>query len=36
MGSDLGFFFSFVVQGLELRAFTLSHSSSPFFVKGLF
>jgi hypothetical protein len=28
------FFFSFAVLGLELRAFTLSHSISPIFVKG--
>jgi hypothetical protein len=28
----LSFFFS--VLGLELRAFTLSHSTSPIFVKG--
>jgi hypothetical protein len=28
------FFFFFVVLGLELRAFTLSHSTSPIFVKG--
>jgi hypothetical protein len=27
-----GFFFS--VLGLELRGFTLSHSTSPIFVKG--
>jgi hypothetical protein len=26
--------FFFVVLGLELRAYTLSHSTSPFFVKG--
>jgi hypothetical protein len=26
----------FVVLGLELRAFTLSHSTSPIFVKGFF
>jgi hypothetical protein len=25
-----------VVLGLELRAFTLSHSTSPIFVKGFF
>jgi hypothetical protein len=25
-----------VVLGLELRAFTLSHSTSPVFVKGVF
>jgi hypothetical protein len=28
------FFFFFAVLGLELRAFTLSHSTSPIFVKG--
>jgi hypothetical protein len=26
--------FFFLVLGLELRAFTLSHSTSPIFVKG--
>jgi hypothetical protein len=30
-----GFFF-FAVLGVELRAFTLSHSTSPFFVKVFF
>jgi hypothetical protein len=30
------FFFSFEVLGLELRAFTLSHSISPIFVKDFF
>jgi hypothetical protein len=30
------FFFSLVVLGLELRAFTLSHSTSPIFVMGFF
>jgi hypothetical protein len=25
-----------VVLGFELRAYTLSHSTSPFFVKGFF
>jgi hypothetical protein len=29
----LGFFFP--VLGLELRAFTVSHSTSPIFVKGV-
>jgi hypothetical protein len=28
------FSFFLVVLGLELRAFTLSHSTSPIFVKG--
>jgi hypothetical protein len=28
--------FFFVVLGFELRAYTLSHSISPFFVKGFF
>jgi hypothetical protein len=28
------FFFFLAVLGLELRAFTLSHSTSPIFVKG--
>jgi hypothetical protein len=32
--SSSSFFFFFVVLGLELRAFTLSHSTSPIFVKG--
>jgi hypothetical protein len=27
-------FFFFVVLGLELRAYTLSHSTSPFLEKG--
>jgi hypothetical protein len=27
--------FFFLVLGLELRAYTLSHSTSPIFVKGL-
>jgi hypothetical protein len=27
--------FCFAILGLELRAFTLSHSTSPIFVKGL-
>jgi hypothetical protein len=30
------FFFFLVVLGLELRAYTLSHSTSPFFLKGIF
>jgi hypothetical protein len=30
------FLFFFVVLGLELRAYTLSHSTSPFFVMGVF
>jgi hypothetical protein len=30
------FFFFFAVPGLELRAYTLSHSTSPFFVIGVF
>jgi hypothetical protein len=30
------FFFFFVVLGFELRAHTLSHSTSPFFVMGFF
>jgi hypothetical protein len=30
------FFFFNLVLGLEFRAFTLSHSASPFFVKGIF
>jgi hypothetical protein len=28
--------FFFEILGFELRAFTLSHSTSPFFVKGFF
>jgi hypothetical protein len=31
-----GFFFSFVVLGFELRAYTLSHSTSPFLGWGFF
>jgi hypothetical protein len=35
LGEKSFFFFSFfAVLGLELRAFTLSHSTSPIFVKG--
>jgi hypothetical protein len=30
------FFFFFSVLGLELRAYTLSHSTSLFFVKGFY
>jgi hypothetical protein len=30
----LYFFFFFAVLGLELRAYTLSHSSSPLFLEG--
>jgi hypothetical protein len=30
------FFFFFVVLGFEPRTYTLSHSTSPFFVKGFF
>jgi hypothetical protein len=30
------FFLCVLVLGLELRAFTLSHSTNPFFVKGFF
>jgi hypothetical protein len=30
-----GFLFFFAVLGLELRAFTSSHSTSPVFVKGV-
>jgi hypothetical protein len=30
------FFFFFAVLGFELRTYTLSHSTSPFFVKGRF
>jgi hypothetical protein len=33
--SDL-FFFFFSVLGLELRAYTLSHSTSPFFTMNFF
>jgi hypothetical protein len=29
-------FFFFAVLGLQLRAYTLSHSTSPFFVMGVF
>jgi hypothetical protein len=30
------FFFFFAVLGFKLRAYTLSHSTSPFFVKVFF
>jgi hypothetical protein len=30
------FFFFFAILGFELRAYTLSHSTSPFFVMGFF
>jgi hypothetical protein len=30
----MGLFFFFSVLGLELKAFTLSHSTSPIFMKG--
>jgi hypothetical protein len=30
------FFFFFAVLRFELRAYTLSHSTSPFLVKGVF
>jgi hypothetical protein len=30
------FFFFFSVLGFELRAYTLSHFTSPIFVKGFF
>jgi hypothetical protein len=30
------FFFFLTVLGLELRVFTLSHSTSPFFVMGFY
>jgi hypothetical protein len=30
------FVFCFAVLGLELRAYTLSHSTSPFFTVGFF
>jgi hypothetical protein len=29
-------FYHFLVLGFELRAYTLSHSTSPFFVMGFF
>jgi hypothetical protein len=32
----LSFFFFLVVLGFELRAYTLSHSTCPFFVMGFF
>jgi hypothetical protein len=35
VGAFLSFFlFFFVFLGLELRAYTLSHSANPFFVMG--
>jgi hypothetical protein len=33
---SVNFFLILVVLGLELRAFTLSHSTSPFLVMGVF
>jgi hypothetical protein len=33
---DLHTFFFFCITGFELRAYTLSHSTSPFFVMGFF
>jgi hypothetical protein len=33
---NISFFPSFSVLGFELRAYTLSHSTSPFFVMGFF
>jgi hypothetical protein len=33
---NVGLFFFFVVLGFELRAYTLSHSTSPTFVMGFF
>jgi hypothetical protein len=32
----LFYFIFFAVLGLELRAYTLSHSTSPFLMKGFF
>jgi hypothetical protein len=34
--NELLFFFFFVILGFELRAFTLSHYTSPIFVMGFF
>jgi hypothetical protein len=34
LGFELRNFFLFVVLGLELKAYTSSHSTSPFFVMG--
>jgi hypothetical protein len=36
LGIIYSFFFFFPVLGLKLRAYTLSHSTSPFFCDGLF
>jgi hypothetical protein len=33
---NIKIFFFFSVLGLELKAFTLSHSTSPIFVMGFF
>jgi hypothetical protein len=35
-GLQKGFFFLFLVPGLEIWAFTLSHSTSPIFCDGCF
>jgi hypothetical protein len=32
----LYFFFLLLVSGFELRVYTMSHSTSPFFVMGFF
>jgi hypothetical protein len=34
--SFFSFFFFFAILGFELRAYTLSHSTSPFLVMGFF
>jgi hypothetical protein len=36
MDAFLFFFFIFAVLAFELRAYTLSHSTSPIFVMGFF
>jgi hypothetical protein len=33
---SINLFFFFVVLGFKFRAYTLSHSTSPFFVMGVF
>jgi hypothetical protein len=36
ISGTLSFFFFFTLLGFELRAYTLSHSTSPSFVVGFF
>jgi hypothetical protein len=34
--SEVWFFFFFAVLGFELRTYTLSHFTNPYFMKGFF